>query len=178
MIRPATPDDARAVQAIYAPIVRDTTISFELEPPTVDEIRERITKTLRNLPWLVSTDELDVIDGYVYASRFRDRAAYQWSVEVTAYVREDARGRGVGKRLYEALFVELARLGYFQAVAGIALPNEASIALHEAVGFVHIGTYRHVGYKFGAWCDVGWWQRPLRPLSEPMPPATFLGAAS
>ena len=167
-IRVVTRADADQIQAIYAPIVRDTTISFELEPPTVDEMRERIAKTWHQLPWLVSTDGRGAIDGYVYASRFRDRAAYQWSVEVTAYVREDARGRGVGKRLYEALFVELARLGYFQALAGIAL--------HQAVGFVHIGTYRQVGYKFGAWCDVGWWQRPLRPLCEPMPPAPFRAA--
>lgn len=173
MIRPATPDDAPAALAIYAPIVRDTTISFELESPTVDEMRDRITATLRSLPWLVSTDSLGAIDGYAYASQHRARAAYRWSVDVTAYVHADCRRRGVGKRLYEALLVELARLGYFQAFAGIALPNAASIALHEALGFVHIGTYRGVGYKHGAWRDVGWWQRPIQPPREPTPPIAF-----
>jgi phosphinothricin acetyltransferase len=173
MIRPATPDDAPAVLAIYGPIVRDTTISFEHEAPTVDEMRERITATLRRLPWLVSIDNLGAIDGYAYASKHRERAAYQWSVDVSAYVRADCRRCGVGKRLYEALLVELARLGYFQAFAGIALPNAASIALHEALGFIPIGTYRGVGYKHGAWRDVGWWQRPIQPLREPTPPIAF-----
>jgi phosphinothricin acetyltransferase len=176
MIRPATPDDAPAVLAIYAPIVRDTTISFELEAPTVDEMRERITATLRRLPWLVSIDNLGAIDGYAYASKHRERAAYQWSVDVSAYVRADSRRCGVGKRLHEGLLVELARLGYFQAFAGIALPNAASIALHEALGFRHIGTYRGVGYKHGAWRDVGWWQRPIQPLREPAPPIAFAQA--
>ena len=171
--RVAAPADADAIAAINAPIVTSTPISFELEPPTVDEMRQRIVATLERLPWLVSLDAAGAVDGYVYASRHKERAAYQWSVDVTAYVRADARAQGVGKRLYGRLFEELVALGYYQAFAGIALPNAASIALHESVGFLPIGVYRSVGFKFGAWRDVGWWQRPLRPLDEPAPPRPF-----
>jgi phosphinothricin acetyltransferase len=169
-IRTATAADATAIQAIYAPVVTATPISFELEPPSVDEMRERILQTLPRLPWLVSTDEHDEVDGYVYASRFRERAAYQWSVEVTAYVRSDCRRRGVARRLYAALFSELAALGYHQAFATITLPNAASVGLHEAMGFAPVGILRRVGFKLGVWHDVGWWQKALRPPSIPAAP--------
>jgi L-amino acid N-acyltransferase YncA len=172
-IRTATPDDAAALHAIYAPIVRDTPISFELEAPSIDEMRERIAGTLVRLPWLVSVDGGGRVDGYAYASRHRERAAYQWAVDTSAYVRHDARGQGVGRRLYLRLFEVLADLGYFQAFAGIALPNDASVGLHEAVGFRPIGVYRQVGYKFGAWRDVGWWQRTLREPQTPAEPTPF-----
>jgi len=172
-IRPATPDDAPAISAIYAPIVRDTCISFELAPPGEDEMRGRIEATLERLPWLVGVDADGQVNGYVYASKHRDRPAYQWSVDVSAYVRSDCRGQGIGKRLYTVLFVELARLGYFQAFAGIALPNAASVALHEAVGFQPLGVYRDVGFKQGAWHDVGWWQRTLREPAVPGVPLLF-----
>ena len=172
-IRVAVPGDAAAIHAIYAPIVEGTVISFELEVPTVGEMHDRIVATLRRFPWLVSEDDRGRVDGYVYASRHRERAAYQWSVDVTAYVREDARGRGVGKRLYTRLFEALPKLGYHQAFAGIALPNAASIALHESVGFEALGIYRNVGFKLGAWHDVGWWQRSLQPLRMPAEPLPF-----
>jgi phosphinothricin acetyltransferase len=173
-IRTATPADAEAIAAIYAPIVRDTPISFELEPPTAAQMRERIEATLQRLPWLVSLDEHGAVDGYVYAGRHRERAAYQWAVDTTVYVRADRRGRGVGRRLYGRLFGLLAELGYFQAFAGIALPNAGSVALHESVGFTPVGVYRDVGYKMGAWRDVGWWQKRLQPLQEPpQPPRPF-----
>ncbi len=173
-IRVATLTDAEAIAAIYAPVVANTFISFELTAPTVNEMRDRIANTLQDLPWLVSQDAEGLVNGYVYASRHRERLAYQWSVDVTAYVREDARGRGVGKRLYEALFPQLAALGYFQAFAGIALPNVASVALHESVGFRPLGVYRKVGFKLGAWHDVGWWQRELRdPMEQPTSPTSF-----
>jgi len=165
-IRSAIVQDAQAVADIYAPVVRDTTISFELEAPTVAEMRARIEKTLAVLPWLVSLDEAGEVNGYVYASKHRERAAYQWSVDVTAYVRADSRGQGIGKLLYEALFTELVQLGYFQAFAGIALPNDASVGLHEAVGFQPLGVYRKVGFKHGAWRDVGWWQKELQPAVD------------
>jgi phosphinothricin acetyltransferase len=167
MIRSATADDAAAVAAIYAPIVRDTTISFELQPPTVDEMRTRIEATLSRLPWLVSLDDDGAVNGYVYAAKHRDPGAYRWSVNTSVYVRGDSRGQGVGKRLYLALLDELRRLGYFQAFAGIALPNPGSVALHESVGFEPIGVYRNVGHKHGAWRDVGWWQRPVQALAAP-----------
>ena len=155
-----------------------TSISFELAPPSVEEMRARIVKTLRDLPWLVSEDAQGSVNGYVYASKHRERPAYQWSVDVTAYVREDARGLGVGKRLYQALFAELVILGYFQAFAGIELPNDASVALHESVGFEPIGVYRNVGFKLGAWHDVGWWQKELRVPADPVAPSTFDGGGA
>lgn len=126
MIRAATPDDAAAIAAIFAPIVRDTTISFELQPPSIDEMRARIVATLRRLPWLVNLDDSGAVNGYVFAGKHRDPGAYQWSVNTSVYVRDDSRGQGVGKRLYQTLLDELTRLGYFQAFAGIALPNAAA----------------------------------------------------
>jgi L-amino acid N-acyltransferase YncA len=172
-IRVAAPADAPAITAIYAPMVANTSISFELSPPEESEMRERIVKTLASLPWLVSEDRHGRIDGYAYASRHRDRPAYQWSVDVTAYVREDSRRTGVGRRLYQVLLTELTALGYCQAFAGIALPNTASIALHESMGFEPIGVYRRVGFKLGAWRDVGWWQKQLGEAAQPEPPRAF-----
>ncbi len=177
-LRVATPEDAPAITAIYAPIVASTAISFELEPPSVDEMRGRILATLARLPWLVSEDDSGAVNGYAYAGTHRERPAYQWSVDVTAYVREDARGNGVGKRLYGVLCEELARLGYFQAFAGIALPNRASVALHEALGFHPLGVYRSVGFKLGAWHDVGWWQKTLREPADPASLKAFEGGRS
>jgi len=176
-IRVATPDDAEAIAAIYAPIVLATVISFEIEPPSTGEMSSRIASTVAHFPWLVSLDAGDRISGYAYASKHRERPAYQWSVDTTAYVREDSRGQGIGKRLYLALFEELARHGYFRAFAGIALPNDASVALHESVGFTPVGVYGKVGYKMGAWHDVGWWQRALRPLATPEAPLPFAGGS-
>jgi L-amino acid N-acyltransferase YncA len=173
-IRTATPNDAEAIAAIYAPVVVNTPISFELEAPSPDEMRSRIASTLQRLPWLVSLDADGRVDGYVYAGRHRERAAYQWAVDTSAYVREDARGKGVGRRLYERLFEELVALGYFQAFAGIALPNAASVGLHEAMGFEPLGVYRNVGFKMGRWRDVGWWQKTLRePTGAPKAPRAF-----
>jgi len=172
-IRVATPLDADAVAAIYAPVVLETPISFELEPPTVDEMRRRIVATLERFPWLVSVDAYGQVDGYAYAGKHRERAAYQWSVDTTVYVRDGSRGQGVGTRLYRQLFECLAELGYFQAFAGITLPNAASVGLHESVGFTPIGVYRNVGFKCGAWRDVGWWQRPLREPIDPVEPRAF-----
>lgn len=166
-IRTATPADAAAVSAIYDPIVRDTTISFETDPPGETEMQARIEKTLASLPWLVAEDAAGTVCGYAYASKHRERAAYQWSVDVTVYVREDQRGQGVGRALYERLLPLLAELGYCQAFAGIALPNAGSVGLHEAMGFQAIGVYRNVGFKHGAWRDVGWWQKTLQEAEGP-----------
>lgn len=172
-IRTATPADAAAVAAIYDPIVRDTTISFETEVPGEAEMRARIEKTLTHLPWLVAQDTTGAVGGYAYASKHRERAAYQWSLDVTVYVREDLRGHGVGRALYGRLLPLLAELGYCQAFAGIALPNAGSVRLHEAVGFEAIGVYRNVGFKHGAWRDVGWWQKTLAAPDAPTPPRQF-----
>ena len=161
MIREARPEDAAAVHALYAPIVSETTISFELEPPTVDEMRTRIEKANEKHAFLISEDAEGLL-GYAYGSTYRVRAAYQWSAEVSINVAPRARRRGVARALYDALFDALAKRGYYRAYAGIALPNEASLALHEAAGFTHIGTFHKVGYKFGGWRDVSWWERALR----------------
>ena len=176
-IRVALPSDAEGVAAIYTPIVRDTFISFELVPPSIEEVRSRITSTTERLPWLVALGELDAVTGYAYASKHRERSAYQWSVDTTVYVAAKVRGGGIGRRLYNSLFEELATLGYFQAFAGIALPNEASVAFHEALGFEAIGVYKNVGYKCGSWRDVGWWQKPLRALDTPRDLLPFLGGS-
>ncbi len=176
-IRVATLADAAAIADIYGPFVRDTVISFELDPPSAEQMRERIAATLATLPWLVSEDAHGTVNGYVYASRHRERAAYQWAVDTAVYIRPDAQGQGLGKRLYTQLKAVLVELGYFQAFAGIALPNAASVALHEAVGFKPVGVYRDVGFKAGQWLDVGRWQCRLRPSSspsaEPSPPMAF-----
>ena len=171
MIRSATPDDAAAVAAIYAPIVLETTISFEWVAPSVDDFRARIAKVLTKYPWLVAVDEQEAVCGFVYAGSHRDPPSYQWSVNTSVFIRDDSRGRGVGKALYSELHRQLVALGYYRAFAGIALPNAGSVALHEAVGYKPLGVYEKVGFKFGAWRDVGWWQKELQPAEpHPKPP--------
>ena len=166
VIRLAEEDDAQGVLAIYAPVVRETAISFELEPPSLDEIRERIRSLRGRLPWLVCAEGPEVC-GYAYADRFRTRAAYQWSAEVTVYVSPAWHRRGVGLALYTSLFETMRLLGYRNAFAGIALPNPPSVALHEALGFRPAGIFRAAGFKRGRWHDVGWWQLELQPLDRP-----------
>ncbi|MEL6445263.1 MAG: arsinothricin resistance N-acetyltransferase ArsN1 family B [Bacteroidota bacterium] len=180
-LRLATVADAPGVQAIYAPIVRDTAISFQEEPPTVDEIAERIRATLAQFPWLVVEDD-EGVAGYAYASRHRGRAAYRWSVEVSIYVHARCRRRGLGRILYHTLLPMLAAQGFVAAWAGVTLPNDASEALHQAVGFAKVGTYENVGYKHGVWRDTRWYRYTLRPLpdlpSDPVPLPTFVVAGS
>jgi phosphinothricin acetyltransferase len=173
-IRLAEASDAGQVQAIYAPFCIDSVVSFEETAPSVDEMRQRMSRTLEHLPWLVCVNGQRVL-GYAYAGRHRERAAYRWSVEVSAYVAEGERGRGVGKALYAELLRLVRVQGYVNAYAGITLPNPASVRLHEAVGFVPVGVYRSIGYKRGAWHDVGWWQLALRP--HPADPAEPLSLA-
>jgi phosphinothricin acetyltransferase len=156
-IRFATPKDARAIREIYAPFCEGTPVSFETQPPSVAEIRRRITKTLKALPWLVSEQAGKVV-GYAYASRHRERAGYRWSVDVSVYVRAGYRGRGIGRALYSSLFAILELQGFRNIVAGISLPNPASVALHESMGMQKIGVYPGIGFKCGRWHDVGWWQ--------------------
>jgi phosphinothricin acetyltransferase len=171
-IRVAREGDGAGVAAIYDPIVRDTAISFEVDPPGAAEMRRRIGVTLETHPWLVCADG-ESVRGYAYASRHRERAAYRWSVDVTVYVHEQARRRGVGRALYTALLTLLVRQGYRQAYGGITLPNAGSVGLHESQGFRRIGVYEDVGWKLGAWHAVGWWGRELAPAtavpSEPLP---------
>jgi len=166
-IRLAGPDYAAGIHAIYAPIVAETAVSFELEPPSVEEMRRRIETTLLTLPWLVC--EREGVIGYAYAGVFRSRPAYQWTVEVSTYVHAAHRGKGVARALYTSLFECLRVQGYRTALAGIALPNLASVALHEGLEFRSVGVFHHVGYKFGAWHDVEWWELSLQELPDPTP---------
>jgi L-amino acid N-acyltransferase YncA len=160
-VRFADESHAAAIADIYRPIVESTAISFETDPPGRDEMARRIIETTRQHPWLVC-EIGGRVAGYAYATRHRVRSAYRWSVDTSVYVDESFRQGGVGRGLYASLFAILAAQGYFNAYAGIALPNAASVGLHEAVGFRKIGVYQRVGYKFGEWRDVGWWQLELK----------------
>jgi phosphinothricin acetyltransferase len=158
-------------------------VSFEVEPPDAREMERRLAATLERLPWLTAADE-DGVLGYAYASAHRARAAYRWAVDVSAYVAEPARRRGVGRKLYATLLPMLAAQGFRRAYAGIALPNDPSIALHRASGFERIGVYERVGWKFGAWHDVMWLGRALdagredEAPREPVPFREWLAAGS
>jgi L-amino acid N-acyltransferase YncA len=160
-IRDARAADAEVLLAIYRPFVNDTVVSFELEPPSVEEFSQRILAAQSRWAWLVAVQDGRVA-GYAYASAFRPRAAYQWSVEMSAYLASGFRGQGLGRALYERLISILTAKGYCTAYAGITLPNDASVRFHQALGFSAVGVFRRAGRKFGAWHDVSWWQRPLR----------------
>jgi phosphinothricin acetyltransferase len=171
-LRLATPADASGCLAIYRPFVETSHTTFETEVPSVEEFARRIAATLEARPWIVAEQDGRVA-GYAYASPIKDRIAYQWSVEVAIYVASDMRGRGVGRALYEALFRCLAGQGFVNAIGIIALPNDASIALHESLGFEKISHLKQIGFKLGKWHDSGWWQKRLMSLptnpSSPRP---------
>jgi len=174
VIRDADPvRDAAACAAIYAPFVRSSPTSFEEQVPDESEMGRRITRLTTSHPWLVAEQD-GVLAGYAYACAHRARPAYRWSTDVSVYVDEPYRRRGVGRRLYEELLRRLRGQGFRVACAGITLPNEASVALHEQLGFLAVGVYRNIGWKAGAWRDVGWWQLDLSPEigkpTEPAPP--------
>jgi phosphinothricin acetyltransferase len=169
-VRQATEGDAEACAAIYAPYVTDTAITFEIDPPTPSEMAERIAAANRSHAWLVLT-EADRVVGYAYGRPFAPRAAYRWSCEVSVYLEQGRRRTGAGRALYETLLPRLAERGYQVAVAGMTLPNDASVGLHRAMGFEPVGTYRHIGWKLDAWHDVAWMQRDLlAPISPPPEP--------
>ena len=161
-IRFAEPSDAVGVATIYAPFCQSTPTSFETVAPTAEQMAERIVRISQQYPWLVC-EVNGRVGGYVYACQYRERAAYQWTVEVTAYLAAEHRRQGIGRALYTTLFALLRQQGYFRALAGITLPNEGSVGLHEAMGFKPIGVYHSCGYKLGKWRDVGWWQLSLQP---------------
>lgn len=169
-IRTADPDrDAAACVAIYAPYVESGATSFEEETPTADRFGKRIRATLVDYPWLVAERDGAVV-GYAYACPHRERPAYRWAVEVSVYVAAGERRRGHGRALYAELAERLRRQRFHVACAGITLPNAASVALHESVGFVPVGVYRRIGWKDGSWRDVGWWQLELLPVGSEPPP--------
>lgn len=178
MIRSADPErDAAACAAIYAPYVLRSPVTFEDVAPNAREMRERMRRVQAAHPWLVAEEGGGVV-GYAYAARHRERAAYRWACDVAVYVDAAHHRRGAGRRLYEALFERLRAQRLHVAVAGITLPNDASVGLHETLGFELVGVHRAIGWKAGAWRDVGWWQLRLLPAgddgavppAEPLPP--------
>jgi phosphinothricin acetyltransferase len=160
VIRDAVAADAGRCAEIYAPYVRETAISFEAEPPAAHEMAERIAAAQRSHAWLVLEEDGEVV-GYAYGGPFMSRAAYQWATAVSVYLAPGRRRTGGGRALYTALLDRLAGRGHRTALAGIALPNDASVGLHRAMGFEPVGTYRRVGWKHGRWHDVAWYQRDL-----------------
>lgn len=179
-LRLATPADAGRVRAIYGPHVRDSAVTFELAVPTLDEVERRIERTLESLPWLVAERDGEVV-GYAYAHAYRSgdahrsRDAYRWAVESTVYVDEGHQRAGVARGLYTSLFEVLRRQGYRSVYAAIALPNPASVGLHESMGFEPVGVFENAGYKGGAWHDDGWWARTLGDYPADPEPPTSLG---
>jgi len=175
-IRQADPErDAAACAAIYAPYVAEGVATFEEEPPTAPEMAARVARLVPAHPWLVEELDGEVV-GYAYAAPHHPRAGYRWAVTVAVYVHGDHHRQGVGRRLYAELLTRLRAQGFRMACAGITLPNPGSVGLHESVGFVPLGVYRDIGWKNGAWHDVGWWQLELAPdapdpPAEPTPPA-------
>jgi len=176
VIRLADVGDARAIAEIYAPYVTEAATSFEASPPDDAEMARRLASTLAYAPWLVCVIDGEVA-GYAYASRHHERAAYRWAVDASVYLGARHHRRGIGRGLYTSLFALLRLQGFYSAYAGIALPNPASVGLHEAFGFQPVGVYTAVGFKHGRWHDVGWWQLPLRERTgEPAPPLSIAEA--
>ena len=170
MIRMATERDAGAMLDIYAPIVQQTAISFELSPPSLPDFKNRIRSSIQDRPWLVCEAAGQIL-GYACATAYRSRGAYAWSVETSAYINAQFHRQGIARSLYHSLLKMLALQGYYMAFAGIALPNDASIAFHEAMGYKAIGVFQQAGYKLGRWYSVGWWQLPITtPFTEPKAP--------
>jgi phosphinothricin acetyltransferase len=169
-VRDAVPGaDAAACLEIYGPYVRDSVVSFEEEVPTREAFAERMRAFAATHAWLVLEGE-NGIAGFAYGSPHRSRAAYRWAADVTVYVAPHRQRSGIGRRLYSALLERLAAQGYQVACAGITLPNDASVGLHRALGFEPVGVYRRIGWKAGAWHDVGWWQCELVAAGSGRPP--------
>jgi L-amino acid N-acyltransferase YncA len=167
-VRDASGRDGAACAAIYAPYVTDTAITFELEPPSAEEMAQRIAAASQRHAWLVLEERGRVV-GYAYAGTFNPRAAYRWACEVSVYVELGRRRRGSGRSLYEVLLPRLLERGFRTAAAGMTLPNDASVGLHRAMGFEPVGVYRRIGFKHGAWHDVAWTQRILAEGEDPPP---------
>jgi phosphinothricin acetyltransferase len=168
MIRHAIPADAAACAEIYLPSVAEGVASLEEVPPGAGDMARRIEAIQHTHPWLVDERD-DELAGYAYASRHHERSAYRWATDVTVYVAERHRRRGIGRGLYERLFELVREQGFTVACAGITLPNDASVGLHESLGFEPVGVYRKVAWKLGEWRDVGWWQLELLPMGDGRP---------
>jgi len=173
-VRVAKASDAQQILEIYSPYVKGSACTFETEVPSENEFKARILKNIQVRPWLVCT-VADSIICYVYASGHRERAAYQWCCESSVYTHNDFQGMGIGRELYKVLFQILKMQGYRNIYAGITLPNDASIRLHEKCGFMHFATYENIGYKLGEWKNVGWWRLSVNHYDrKPTPPLAFV----
>ena len=166
MIRNASAGDAKQICDIYNHYVINSTITFEEEPVSAKEMLERIEKLQSKFPWLVYEKENEVL-GYAYATEWRSRIAYQYSAETTVYLKPGMYGKGIGSLLCKALIAEMRRLPIHTLIAGIALPNDSSIALHEKLGFEKVAHFKEVGFKMNKWIDVGYWQLTLKNQLEP-----------
>ena len=172
-IRLATADDAKGILAIYGPYIENTSLTFETEVPSTEEFAGRITNYLKNWPWLVCEKD-GLITGYAYASRYRERTAYQWSVECSVYIHDDFQRAGIARALYTSLFEILKIQGYRNVYAVINLPNEKSVIFHESCGFRYFATFEQVCYKLGKWKNVGWWRLIINAFGdEPATPVHF-----
>lgn len=172
-LRIAELDDAEQMLAIYAPYVKNTRVSAEYEVPTCEVFQERIRETEKQFPWIVCEIDGEIV-GYGYASRHHARAAYQWSVETSIYVKNTFHRQGIASTIYKALFEILAWQGFYNIFVGITSPNEKSFQFHSAMGFVDSGSYQNTMYKFGKWCDVHWMAKSLREhMGEPKPTISF-----
>lgn len=172
-LRLATPADARRILAIYAPYIENTSFTFETEIPTIEQFADRISSYLTNWPWLVC-EVNGTIAGYAYATRHRERTAYQWCTESSVYIHDDYQKWGIGRALYSSLFAILKKQGFRNIYAVINLPNEKSVSFHEQMGFKWFATYENVGYKLGRWKNVGWWRFIVNDFGmEPDPPLKF-----
>ena len=163
LIRPVLASDAADIAKIYNYYIENTIITFEEEPVSAHDMEDRFSQVeALDLPWLVA-QRGDSVVGYAYASKWAGRCAYRHTVEVTIYLANDCVGNGLGSRLYEALFCELGKTSMHVAIGGVSLPNAASVALHEKFGMKKTAHFEEVGYKFGGWLDVGYWQLNLEP---------------
>lgn len=169
-IRMANRNDVSKILEIYSPYVKETTISFENEPPSLIEMQSRVEEVQQQFPWLVLEVDEEVV-GYAYASSYKSRCAYAWSAETTIYVKKDFCAKGLGVKLYNVLLERLTQMGVVNVIAGIALPNAQSVALHEKLGFKQVAQFKDIGFKLNRWIDVGYWQlqldKPLVPRLKP-----------
>lgn len=162
MIRQANPKDSSEIGPIYNHYIANSIITFEESAIATEEMAKRIEENFNlDLPWLVAEDKQGKVVGYAYASQWKGRCAYRFSVEVTVYLAPEASGQGLGSALYQELFAELKKRSYHSVIAGISLPNPASIALHEKMGMAKVAHFKQIGYKFNQWIDVGYWQGTL-----------------
>ena len=175
-IRIATPDDATGIRAIYAPYIEATAITFHTEVPSEEQFAEQIRALLAEYPWYVAETETGEVVGYAYASQHHPRPAYRWSVNASIYLDKDHQQQGIGRRLYAQLFETVKRQGFRVIHAGITMPNDPSVRLHESFEFRYVGTFPTAGFKLGSWKDVGWWVLDLMPglgeneeVPEPIP---------